>query len=88
MLQSYSLWNESFEQRSQVVFNLRVKDCMCTPGFEVCVLEGDLLEVAIHKLATGRRQSLLVTGGDEVVGILRLADIFEQLSLGCADRSE
>ena len=82
LVQWDSLWNESFEQRCQKVLNLKVKDCMCTSANDERVLESDLLEVAIHKLATGRHQSLLVTGADGVVGILRLTDVFEQIARG------
>ena len=51
-------------------------------------MESDLLEVAIHKLATGRHQSLLVTGGNLVVGLLRLIDLFDQLAWGCEERND
>ena len=75
-----SLWNESFEQRCQRVLNLTVKSCMCIAITDECVLETDSLEVAIHKLAIYRQQSLLVVGVDGVVGILRLTDVFEQIA--------
>jgi predicted transcriptional regulator len=35
------------------------------------------LDVAIHLLGMGRHQALLVTEKNQVVGILRLSDIFE-----------
>ena len=34
------------------------------------------LDEAIHQFVMGNQQSLLVTHGDEVVGILRLTDVF------------
>ena len=77
-----SLWNESFEQRCQRVLNLKVKNCMCIAITDECVLETDSLEVAIHKLAIYRQQSLLVVGVDGVMGILRLTDVFEQIATG------
>lgn len=80
-----SPWNESFEQRCPKVLNLKVKSCMCIAITDECVLETDSLEVAIHKLAIYRQQSLLVVGVDGVVGILRLTDIFEQIAQGTSD---
>jgi len=80
-----SLWNETFEQRCQRVLNLKVKNCMSIALTDECVLETDSLEVAIHKLAIYRQQSLLVIGVEGVVGILRLADVFEQIALATGD---
>ena len=88
LTQRSSVWAESLEQRRRRVLSLKVRDCMCTPSSDNCVLESDLLEVAIHKLAIGRHQSLLVTGGDCIVGILMLGDVVEQIAEGCADWNE
>ena len=80
-----SLWNESFEQRCRKVLKLSVKECMCAATCEDFVMETDLLEAAMHKLATGRHHSLLVTRDDGVVGILRLTDVFEQIARAVGD---
>ena len=88
LVQWDSLWNESFEQRCRKVRELKVKDCMCAATNEECVLENELLEVAMHKLAAGRHQSLLVTRNDGVVGILRLTDVFEQIAGAGEDGTE
>jgi len=84
LTQRSSVWAGSLEQQCRKVLNLKVRDCMCTPSSDGCVLESDLLEVAIHKLALGRHQSLLVTGGNCIVGMLMLGDVVEQISRGCA----
>ena len=81
----YSLWGESFEERCQRVINMKVKDCMYTPRNDEYVQESDSLEVAVHQLVMGRHQSLLVTNGSKIVGILRLTDIFQQVARACKD---
>ena len=78
-------WSKSFGQACQNVLNLRVKDCMRPPRDNECVTESETLEEAIHKLTADRLQSLLVTSGDRIVGILRLADVFQQLPLVCVN---
>ena len=88
LTQRSSAWAESLEQRCRKVLGLKVRDCMCTPSSDECVLESDLLEVAIHKLAIGRHQSLLVTEGDCIVGVLMLGDVVEQIAKGCVDWNE
>ena len=73
---------ELFEQICQHVLDLKVKDCMCTPRGSGCVQESETLEDAIHKFAMGNHQSLLVTSGEKIVGILWLSDVFQQLTQG------
>ena len=80
LMEGHSLWSETFEQRCQKVLDLTVADCMCTPGSSEYVLETDLLDLAIHRLVIGSHQSLLVTGGEVIVGILSLTDVFEGLA--------
>ncbi len=42
------------------VLEVQVKESMCTPRTEGCVLESGLLEVSMHKLAMGHHQALQV----------------------------
>ena len=78
-----SLWNESFEHRRQMLLNLKVKNCMSIAMIDECVLETDLLEVAIHKLAIYRHQSLLVVGVDGVVWNSKVGRCFRAISSRC-----
>jgi predicted transcriptional regulator len=40
------------------------------------------LDTAIHLLVMGHHQSLLVTRGKDIVGVLRLSDVFRKVSDG------
>jgi hypothetical protein len=40
------------------------------------VTEASFLDMAIHKLVAGTHLSLLVTRDEEIVGVLRMADVF------------
>lgn len=46
------------------------------------IKENDSMDKAIHQLIIGRHHSLLVTsaGGREIVGVLRLTDVFQLVS--------
>ena len=88
LMQRYSPWNESLEQRCQEVLNLKVKDCMCTPRTDEYVQDSDSLEVAVNQFIAGHHQSLLVIRGDGIAGVLWLVDVLEQIAFGCADRNE
>ncbi|EFK07953.1 conserved hypothetical protein, partial [delta proteobacterium NaphS2] len=37
------------------------------------------LEMACHQLVLGHHQSLLVTKGDDILGILKLTDVFNAI---------
>ena len=53
-----------------------VNKFMHTPTEGEYIAEDATLEVAIHQLIMGQHQSLLVTRDKEIVGILRLTDVF------------
>ncbi len=81
LLHRYSAWNESFETRCQSVLVLTVEECMCQPNSSECVMDSDLLEVAVHKLAISHHQSLLVVGTQGIAGILSLCAVFREIDV-------
>jgi CBS domain-containing protein len=58
--------------------DIRVRDIMYTPGEREYVSEDTGLNEAIKKLVRGGHQSLLVTRRRDVVGVLRLTDVFAE----------
>jgi CBS domain-containing protein len=58
----------------------KVKDIMSTPGEGEYISADANLSDAIHQLAKGHYLSLLATSKDEVVGVLRLSDVFNEVS--------
>lgn len=54
----------------------KVEDFMQSHSFGEYVDEECRLDTAIHKLVAGTHLSLLVTRGEEITGILRIADVF------------
>lgn len=84
----YALWEEPFEERCAKAAAMKVKDFMYTPRSDEYVKESDSLEVAIHQLVMGWHQSLLVTRGEAIVGVLRLVDVFQETARLCKASSE
>ncbi len=76
MLVHYNLWSVSLEQLCRAAADRKVKSFI--RGFK----EGEMvdlhqnLDLAAHLLVMGGHQSLMVVDNDEVVGILRLTDVF------------
>jgi CBS domain-containing protein len=59
---------------------ITVKTIMHTPSEGEFVDESASLNEAVIQLLVGKHQSLLVTRGDDIVGILRLTDVFKKVS--------
>ncbi|MDD2604305.1 MAG: CBS domain-containing protein [Desulfobacterales bacterium] len=55
---------------------LKVEAFMQAPGEGEYVEATASLDIAVHQLVAGDHLSLLVTQGDAIVGVLRLADVF------------
>lgn len=55
---------------------LKVADFMQRPTEGEYVDENTTLDMALHQLTAGSNLSLLVTKGTEIVGVLRLSDVF------------
>ncbi len=73
----HTLWAHPLDDICRKAVDIRVKDVMSCPGEGEYVSENTLLDQAIHQFVIGHHQSLLVTGkGKQVVGVLRLADVF------------
>lgn len=76
LLKNYALWEKPLREICRKAAEIKVKDIYYTPTKGEFVREEDTLNTAIHQLIVGHHQSLLVTRGQEVVGILRLSDVF------------
>ncbi len=79
------LWNLQKEQRIHGLAlmdlcskagKVKVEDIMQTPTEGEYVNHDAPVDAAIHQLVHGNHMSLLVTQCDEIVGILRLTDVF------------
>ena len=79
IMSRYDLYQRSFAEACMIASDLRVRDVMYTPGSDEYVEENDSLGNAIHHLIMGQHQSLLVTRDKDIVGILRLTDVFNEV---------
>ena len=77
MLAHYQLWEKPLNDICRKAFSVRVKNIMYTPTEGEYVDEDASLGEALHQLLMGHHPSLLVTRGNDIVGILRLTDVFK-----------
>ena len=79
MLDKFQLWQRPLEDICRKAFHIKVKDIMYTPTRGEYVEESVSLNQAIHQLIVGHHQSLLVAKGQQIVGVLRLTDVFHEV---------
>ncbi|MBT8372278.1 MAG: CBS domain-containing protein [Deltaproteobacteria bacterium] len=79
MLESNALWAEPLQFFAERAARLMVSDFIHAPSEGEYIDENATLGEATHQLVVQPYHSLLVTSGDEVVGILRLSDVFAKI---------
>lgn len=87
MMDWFSLCKGSLTEMCGVGRGAKIKDLMYTPTEGEYVNADAALCEAIHQFVMGHHQSLLVTRDGEIVGILRLTDVFKtvfQIMRSCA----
>ena len=78
MVERHSLWDEPLKDICRKAIDRKVKHYMHTPTEGEFIKEDASLNEAIHLLVMGHHQSLLVTRGEDIVGILRMTDVFKE----------
>ena len=77
----YNMWDRPLQNLYRKAVEQKVKSFMYKPT------EGEYIKVSatmndtIHQLIVGKHHSLLVTDGPDIVGIVRLTDVFEFIRL-------
>jgi hypothetical protein len=79
MLERYSLLDGPLNAVCTSAAKIKVKDFMYTPKEGEFVGEDAGLNEAVHQFVMGHHQSLLVTRGGEITGVLRLTDVFKHI---------
>lgn len=77
----YSMWDNPLQDLYKKTFEQNVKEFMHVPTKEEYIESSASMNEAIHRLIIGKHHSLLVTSGQDTVGVLRLTDVFELLHL-------
>jgi len=74
------LWKKPLANLLEKAASLRVQDLIRPFADNEFIDEDASLDKALHQLITGRFQSLLVTRAGSIIGILRLTDIYDEVS--------
>ena len=79
MLTDYGLFANPLRDLCRKASEKPVTKFMHTPSEGELISEETTLDQAIHQFVIGNHQSLLVTRGEDIIGILRLTDVFTAL---------
>jgi len=79
LFKQFELLDKPLDDIGKKAGKLKVKEIMNTPSDGEFVEETTTLNEAIHQLVLGHHQSLLVTRGKDIVGILRQTDVFKEV---------
>ena len=81
MAENYQLWQEPLGDICGKAVRIKVRDIEYSPLEGNCIEQDATLNEAIHRLIIGYHQNLLVVTGEEkeIIGVLRLYDVFKQI---------
>jgi CBS domain-containing protein len=79
LIERYDFWNQPLDALCKVAGKRKVTGIMYTPTKGEYVPADASMQEAIHRLVLGHHHSLLVTEGEEIVGVLRLTDMFDSI---------
>lgn len=79
ILKDYHLFESPMKDICQKAGQANVKFFMSKPSEGEYVQANATLDIAIHQFVLGHHQSLLVTEQSEIIGILRLSDVFSKV---------
>ena len=76
LLEDYHLFDSPMQDICRKAGQQNIKKHMRRPTEEEIIEASASLGEAIHQMVLGHHQSLLVTSGGKIVGVLRLTDVF------------
>jgi CBS domain containing-hemolysin-like protein len=79
LIKQYGFWQRPLGEICNKSVDTKIKDFMYTPDEGEFVDQDASLDEAIHQLIMGNHHNLLITRGLEIVGILRLRDMFNEI---------
>ena len=80
MMDSHSLWVHPLKDICNKAAKIKVKDLMVILTEGEFIDEKDTLEEAMHIMIMGHHHSLLVAKDENIVGILRVTDVFNYIN--------
>lgn len=81
LLDKFQLWEEPLDEICKKAMKKNVKNFITPPTDGELIDENASMCDVIHQLVLGGHQSLLVTRSHKIIGVLRLTDVFHEISV-------
>ncbi|MCU0561713.1 MAG: hypothetical protein MUD16_16170 [Desulfobacterales bacterium] len=79
MREKVTLWSKPLDDLCSKAIDVQVKDFLRPPSAQQLVRIGDSLNEAFHRFVLGRHDSLFVTDGPKLVGLIRFSDVYREI---------
>ncbi len=80
LIADFGLWKKPLSNLVQKASAVKVNHLIGPLAQDETIDENAPLDAALHQLIMGQFQSLLVTRNGEIIGVLRLTDVYEMIS--------
>ena len=74
-----TLWSRPLDDLCTKAKDIQIRDFMKPPHTNQVVRVGDTLNEAFHRFVVGRHDSLFVTDGNRLVGLIRFSDVYREI---------
>jgi hypothetical protein len=79
IFKEFGLWSDTLTELCRKSLDVKIGDAMYVPAEVEYLDEEDSIEFGVHHYITGVHQPLIVRRGKEVTGVLRLANVFDEI---------
>ena len=80
MREQTALWSKPLDDLCRKAKDIQIKDFMKPPQPNQVVRISDSLNEAFHRFVLGRHDSLFVTDGQKLVGMIRFSDVYKEIA--------
>ncbi len=78
--EDYNLWGNPFQDLCRKAADVQVKDFLKGPVEGQTVAMDDFMAKCFHLFVMNRHDSLFVVDGEQIVGLLRFSDVYQEVS--------
>lgn len=79
MKEQLRLWQKPLGELCRKAYQIHIENFIALPTPDHMVKADDKMDTAFHLFVVGRHDSLFVTEGEEIVGLIRFSDVYRKI---------
>lgn len=80
MKEEFRLWQRPLGELCSKAYDVKIENFAKLPSPDHMVKADDRMDKAFHLFVVGRHDSLFVTEGEEIVGLIRFSDVYRKIA--------